>query len=183
MPASLHDMGDASTPLPELIILDTSVLLELSNRSHPEALSFLGRLTQQALRGNALILVPLLVMEECYFKLIQGQYEKAGYKQWYHEGYKAHPEQIAVFGPLLSVFEQGVLSLPAVITGPDDLIVSSDSAMLPLHQKMLENIRDFQVLPKDAYIVAEAQRLGVTDMATLDKDWDRFDGFTVYRPL
>jgi len=54
---------------------------------------------------------------------------------------------------------------------------------VPLQDEMLNNIRRFEILPKDAYIVAEAQRLGVTALATLDTDWDRLDGFTVYRPL
>jgi len=176
-------MKDPGTPLPEFAILDTSLLLELSLQSQSAAVSFLNRLASAALGGNALLLVPLLVIEECYFKLIQIQYENAGYRNWHYDGYKPHPHLISRYWPTLNAFEQAVLNLPAVITGPDDLIVTSLSAIAPLHQQMLQNIQSFWLLPKDAYIVAEAQRLGVTDLATLDSDWDRLDGFTVYRPL
>jgi predicted nucleic acid-binding protein len=41
----------------------------------------------------------------------------------------------------------------------------------------------FSVLPKDASILSEAERLGVYTAATLDSDWTRADGFTVFAPI
>jgi len=183
MPANLLNMRDAQVALPEWVVLDTSVVLEVANKSAPEVLAFLRRLAQEALGGRTLILVPLLVMEECYFKLIQYHYERAGFKKWHDEGYKAHPEMLTAFWPTLNLFYQAVVNLPAVITGPEDMIVTEDARVKPLQEEILENIRRFQLLPKDAYIVAEAERLGVTTLAAADTDFDRLDGFTVYRPL
>ena len=42
---------------------------------------------------------------------------------------------------------------------------------------------DGQLLPQDALILAEAERLGVYAVATLDRDWQRANAFDVYTPL
>jgi predicted nucleic acid-binding protein len=36
------------------------------------------------------------------------------------------------------------------------------------------------LLPQDALILAEAERLGITAVATLDRDWRRVTEFDVY---
>ena len=190
MPAVLRDIGNPNVPLPEFLVVDTSLLLQLRPGSRPSRLQlaatdFLKRLAGEAVKGNILILVPLLVLEECYFKIIQWRYEAvsgAGFHNWHDLGYKQNPGLLRTIFPDLQTFRTAVLNLPAAITGPDDLILPH-IADLPLEQQMLTNIRRFGVLPKDAYIIAEAERLGVTDLATADKDWDRADGFTVYRPM
>ena len=173
--------------------MDTSLLLGLSPRvaaTHRGQIAqianaFLKRVTQAARANNLLLLVPLLVMEECYFKLIQIQYEArfgVGRPQWHDIGYKQNPQLIGTFMPMLEQFRTDVLSMPAVITGPDDLIETSAPPPITLERLMLNNCRDHSLLPKDAYILAEASRLGIDSLATMDSDWDRADGFTVYRP-
>lgn len=190
MPATIRDMGNANVPLPEFLVTDTSLLLGLSAQSASSvrqrvAAGFLRRAAQAAQSGDLLILVPLLVMEECYFKLLQALYEAQfgrGATNWHDIGYKQNPQLISGFVPILERFRTAVLDLPAVITGPDDLIETAQTAMVSLERLMLDNIRDRALLPKDAYILAEAARLGVNALATLDSDWDRADGFTIYRP-
>jgi predicted nucleic acid-binding protein len=188
MTADIRDMGNVHVPLPEMLVADTSLLLSLAHampRSQQRVASdFLTRLANAAIKGEALILVPLLVMEECYFKLLQVQYEAIygrGIAKWHDEGYKKHPELIRNFMPMLEQFRDAVLTLPAFITGPDDLIQTAD-LQIDLERAMLDNVSSDMILPKDAYIVAEATRLGVNCLATMGSDWDRADGFIVYRP-
>lgn len=186
MPATLRDMGDVSLSLPDYLILDTSVVYLLitppTDEREATALSFLKRISQEASNGNILLLVPVVVLEECYFKIIQQGYESGGYKKWHTDGYKAHPELIASFIPALENLRQVLSALPAILIDPNDLL-SSESLPDPLETLMLRNIQRFNLLPADSSILAEAERLGVNHLATLDKDWDRAEGFVVYRPL
>ena len=54
-------------------------------------------------------------------------------------------------------------------------------------QSLEERIRYFitvyYLLPQDALILAEAERLGVMAVATLDSDWQRVTEFDIYTPL
>lgn len=189
MPATIMDMGDPKTPLPEFLVVDSSLLLELlagsatTPRQRAAAL-FLNRVSQEATKGALLLLVPLLVMEECLYKIIQWKYEALfglGFANWHQAGYKKNPQLIQGFGPELQTFRQSILNLPATITGPEELILTPIFTQT-LEQHMLSNIQRYNLLPKDAYIISEAERLGVNYLATTDRDWDRADGFVVFRP-
>src|SRR3972149_12110435 len=107
MPARIVDISDRSVTLPEFLIVDSSLLLEVAgppSSSRPEraiATSFLQKASSEALRGNMLLIVPLLVMEECLFKIIQWRYEAVlsssapGRKtRWHDDGYKVNPSLI-----------------------------------------------------------------------------------------
>ncbi|MGH2523976.1 MAG: hypothetical protein ACRDH2_15830, partial [Anaerolineales bacterium] len=52
-----------------------------------------------------------------------------------------------------------------------------------LSTRMGELINQFAILPKDATILSEAERLGIYTVATLDSDWSRAEGFTVFAPM
>lgn len=179
MAATLHDIVDPQVSIPREVLLDTSLLFEAVWRKNETAIASLTRLAAAALTRQTLLLVPLLVMEECYFKLIEHHYRRSGYSQWHTEGYKKHPDLIEACWPQLNEFRRQVQSLPAAIAPGDHPV----AVALDLHHAMLENIRKFWLLPKDAYIAAEAERLGIWALATLDSDFDRPTGFAVYRPL
>ncbi|MEA3397067.1 MAG: PIN domain-containing protein, partial [Chloroflexota bacterium] len=59
-----------------------------------------------------------------------------------------------------------------------------DLTALPSKSSLEERIRHFittyYLLPQDALILAEAERLGVTAIATLDSDWRRVAEFDIY---
>lgn len=179
MPARVHDLRAADLRLPVTAILDASFLLELANRdAASEIRTFLDKLHRAAIHGQVKLWVTGLALEECYHKLIQKRYLDQYGRRWIDDGYKLHPELLDDLWPQLKAFEQMVLNLPAVIAEPEHLARQGAPA---LYRKMLTNIRDFHLLAKDAYISAEAQRLRVTDLITLDKDYDHLDGFTIYR--
>lgn len=185
MSATIRRMGNPGLQLPEVIVVDASLLLGLGNTSSEPrwivALNFLQRLSNEALLNKVLILIPLVVMMECYHKTIQWHYEINGYKGNWQKGYKSNPTLIQGAVPQLAQFRQNVINLPAAITGPDDLIVAK-GFVRPIEAMLLDNIGKFNLLSADAEIIAESERLGVTDLATMDYDWSRADGFTVYLP-
>ena len=50
-----------------------------------------------------------------------------------------------------------------------------------IERQIYDFVKSVHLLPKDAWIVAEADRLGVYDIATLDADFLRLDSaFTIY---
>ena len=188
MAATIRHMGDPNTPLPDCLVVDTSLLLALitpqSRPSHVTGVAFLNKIAPIARNYELLILVPVLVIEECFYKLIQWYYLSQGYtsRNWHSDGYKQNPHLITNVLPQLRSFHQDVKNFPITIVGPDDLIATVASATPTLDELLLANIDAFQILPKDAYIFAEAQRLWVDTVATLDGDWNRADGFTVIAP-
>jgi predicted nucleic acid-binding protein len=44
-------------------------------------------------------------------------------------------------------------------------------------------ITTYHLLPQDALILAEAEQLGVSAVATLDRDWQRVVEFDIYTML
>jgi predicted nucleic acid-binding protein len=49
-----------------------------------------------------------------------------------------------------------------------------------LDERLRYFIAHYYLLPQDALILAEAERLGVTAVATLDSDWRRVTEFDIY---
>jgi len=179
MAATVLDIADPTIVLPEIILIDTSLLLRWRHQN-TSVTAFIARLATAALAGQLLIVVPLIVFEEACFKLVQNYYINLNLGHWERDGYKKQPTLLLPFWSKLKQLEQAILHLPAVITGPDDLIVSSVGTT-PMHTQLLMNIRQHLLLPKDALIVAEADRLGIRDIATTDRDFDSLSNYTVYR--
>jgi len=71
-----------------------------------------------------------------------------------------------------------VQALPVTIVTSEDLALTQPGDTL--EERMRHFISAYNLLPKDAYILAVAERLGVNDVATLDSDWQRATQFTVH---
>jgi predicted nucleic acid-binding protein len=191
MTAKLLDISDPSLHLPEFLILDASIVLELTpdpHKSHPHhtlAVNFLNRLRFAVQQELVKPILPLLAFEECYFKLckrVLTEYGRlAGINNW-EVYYKRNPLVIRSIHPLLANLYTALLAFPIEISEPEDLAVHPKGQEPLLSVRMGELIDRFAVLPKDATILSEAERLGIFTVATLDSDWSRADGFTVIAP-
>jgi predicted nucleic acid-binding protein len=133
--------------------------------------------SQECLAGNTICLAPTLVLEECYFKIIQGYIERLASASW-HQYYKHNPQVIQQCLPAITAFHQAVQALPVTVVTPEDLALGQPGHTL--EERMRHFISACNLLPKDAYILAVAERLGVNNVATLDSDWQRAVQFTVY---
>ena len=190
MPATLLDIGDPALPLPEFLVLDASIVLELTPdpiNPHPHhllAVNFLHRLQLAAQEGRAKPILPLLAFEECYFKLckrVLTAYGQLAGVPW-HVYYKTNPLSIRGIHPVLMQFYQTLLTFPVEITEPEDLAIHPRGREPLLSSRIGDLLQQFSILPKDATIFSEAERLGIYTVATLDSDWSRADSFTVFAP-
>lgn len=202
--ATILDLRDPSLSLPEFLVVDASVLLAV--RSVPgappssqsvAAKQFLGSVKQACLSGDTIALVCILTLEECYFKIISWRYRndsslgkeravvarrsgKQPSEVRWHELYKFYPRCIRKYFPEVTAFFQWVAAIPLTIIEPSDL-VGPGGVSTAIEQQMRHYIHSCCVLPKDAYLIATADCLGVKHIATLDRDFKRLGtGFTLY---
>ena len=136
-------------------------------------------------------------MEECYFFLIRWGFQRdkklanrrsaiahrKGMAQadvkW-HDLYKDTPSAIRRYMPDVHQFHQFISALPVHIVQSDDLGVRQGRPST-IEEQLRVFVDSAYLLPKDAWIVAEAERLGVYDIATMDRDFLRLDSsFTIY---
>ena len=177
------NLADSSVPLPDYLVVDASLLLVLRSGSRHQhqvdAMTFLRRVGQECMDGSMVCLAPTLVVEEYYFKIIQAYIEgiTRGRRGW-HRYYKLNPQVIQQCLAAIATFRKTVEALPITIVTPEDLALTQPSSTL--EERMRHFISTCNLLPKDAYILAVAERLGVNDVATLDGDWQRATQFTVY---
>jgi hypothetical protein len=92
--------------------------------------------------------------------------------------YKHHPELLALGFADLASFDGILASIPLTPVEPRDLDPSHVSR--PLEERLRHFITAYWLLPQDALILAEAERLGVRAVATLDSDWRRVAEFDIY---
>jgi predicted nucleic acid-binding protein len=123
-------------------------------------------------------LAPTLVLEECYFKIIQAYITRLSGRTVWHQHYKFNPQVIQQCLPAITAFHQTVGALPVTVITSEDLALAQPTNTL--EDRMRHFISACNLLPKDAYLLAVAERLGVSDVATLDSDWQRATQFTVY---
>ncbi len=190
MPARLLNLSDPNLPLPEFLILDASIVLELApnpneqpHPNHVAAVTFLHRLQGEALAERVIAVLPLLAFEECYFKICQRILRALSGNQFWHIYYKQNPDSFQQILPHLLQFFNTLRAFPIHISEPEDIATPALANATPLAQRMGELISSFQILPKDATILSEAERWQIRDVVTLDSDWSRADGFNVYTPL
>jgi predicted nucleic acid-binding protein len=186
MPTRILDIGDSNIQIPDFVILDASIVLELrpnisqSNPTQTLALNFLNRLQSLAMQGQVMPLLPLLAFEECLFKICKNEIvSRTPSKSTWEQYYKANPQIILNCGQTLNSFYGILKGFPIVIVEPEDLAVPPINTLRRLADRILEMVLLFKVLPKDATILSAAERLGVDTVVSLDSDWKRADGFTV----
>lgn len=191
MSAILQDIRDPLIPLPEFLIVDTSLILRIvpAFSQHPQynvAIDFLRRLQVAAHQGLVMPLLPLLVLEEFYFKICESYLldasQSAGINYWPNY-YKQNPSAIHSIHSTLEQYYQVLLAFPMVVLEPEDFGITSGDQVPSIADRMTEMIDEFHILPKDASILSEAERLGIFSVATLDSDYERADGFTVFLPV
>jgi len=100
----------------------------------------------------------------------------------WHDYYKAHPSSLRSAVPRLRQFFQALQAFPIVVE-PEDLAVQPKGRVPLLADRLTDLIDQYSILPKDATILSDAERLGIFTVATLDSDWKRASGFTVIAPV
>ena len=188
--AAVINLKDPSNRLPEWLFVDTCVLLgalaprHTGLRRSAEAEGLLRLIRSAALQGTAYAITSVHVVEECFFKIIQAHLvretmrQQRPSRQW-HRLYKEQPSLINACTPSLRAFYHKLVSIPISVLDPSDLAKSSPSCP-ELTVKMVDWIDDARLLPADALLLSEAERIGIHNIATIDTDFTRAQGFTIY---
>lgn len=180
---------DGPGSVPSQLVIDSSLLLALrkgdDNRSAAAAHRFIGSLGQQVLDRQTVAWLLPSVLQECYHVILSRAIRRAWEAlpsatrpaSWL-AAYKHQPELLAIgFGDLTS-FDAILAAIPMTPAQPGDL----DTVDVPqtLAERLRYYIITYNLLPQDALILAEAERLGVSAVATLDSDWRRVAEFDIY---
>jgi predicted nucleic acid-binding protein len=189
---ALYDIGDPALPLPPQLVIDTSLLLALrpadDNPHATIAHTFIRRVSQQVADYETVAWLPLPVLQECYHIILSNGLRRAWEAMeptarppnWLR-AYKEKPDLLQAHVPELVRFRDFLAAIPLTPIHPSDLAASTIAE--PLDERLLHFIRTYRLLPQDALILAQAERLGVFAVATLDQDWQRAGQFDVYTCL
>jgi hypothetical protein len=104
--------------------------------------------------------------------------EQLNHRVRWHDLYKEMPELIRDWMPDLESFRRTVIDgIPTQVIEPEDL----GDPPPAVEARMMHHIEHIPILPKDAYLLAVAERLGVPHIATLDRDFrSALDWLSVY---
>jgi predicted nucleic acid-binding protein len=197
MPRRLIDLGQPGARLPDSFVVDTNLVaarllasyypphLETAERTH----RFFSLLRTQGLVG----LLPTVVCHEFFHLALRGEYqlalpdhrsalaaERTTQRRFNWENlYKSRPDLIDEFLPALQRF------FPLFRFNSLTAIQPEELAPLPpnfrYEEELLRLVGRYQLDTNDAAILLEAQRAGITSIATLDADMLRAQAdFDVY---
>lgn len=186
---AIYDLTDSNIPLPAQIVIDTSILLALrpddDNPRADAARDFISRVSQRVAMYEMIAWLPLPVLQECYHVLLANDIRR----KWeampvisrpanWLKALKDNPSLLAMGIPELNRFRQLLAAIPLTTLRMDDFIYSD--GMDRLEEKMRIYIESYYLMPQDALILSHAEGLGVSAVATLDKDWERATDFDIY---
>lgn len=186
---SILDLGNEEVPLPAHIVLDTSLLLACregdDNPCSKAAKKFIQRLGQQIGEYHMVAWLLCPVLQECYH-IILSQSLRLSWAalpsderppNWL-AAYKHQPDLLTAGFADMADFDDILAAIPLTPAQPEDL--KAAAMAYPLEERIRYFITAYYLLPQDALILAEAEHLGVTAVATLDRDWHRVKEFDIY---
>lgn len=167
----LHNLADPDLSLPSQLVFDTSFLLALrpvgDNPHTALAQAFARRLRPHiaAIKLAAWLVMP--VLQECYHIILASSLRRAWQElagaarppNWLAL-YKQNPMTIGLGFADIEQFDALLAAYPITVAHPHDLVRGLENSSLDIRLRRF--IRQYQLLPQDALILAEAERLGVT---------------------
>ncbi len=189
---ALHDLTDPAIPLPQQLVIDSSLLLALRpGDDNPHAMAaqaFVRRLRPCIAALELVAWVPLTVLQECYHIILTRRLRRVWESlnpadrlpNWLAM-YKRQPDLLHGGVADITRFDDLLATIPLTPVQPEDL--NAGGVAGPLPERLHHFITTYHLLPQDALILAETERLGVKAVVTLDSDWQRATEFDVYTVL
>lgn len=183
------DLANEAVPLPVQLVLDKSLLLACregdDNPWSQAARKFIRRLADRIADYQMVAWLPSPVLQECYHIILSQSLRRSWAAlppdrrppNWL-AAYKNQPDLLKAGFADMAHFDDILAAIPLTPVQPEDLKASVNA--YTLEQRMRHFITTYCLLPQDALILAEAERLGVAAVATLDRDWRRVTEFDVY---
>ena len=189
---ALYNFANPDLVLPSQLAIDSSLLLALrpadDNPHRAEAQAFIGRLRPKIMALELVVWLVMPVLQECCRILLTNHLRRAWQAMppasrppnWL-AAYKQAPTLIQSGLADLAHFDALLAAIPVTVARWQDGVTSAHP--LALDERLRYFIARYQLLPQDALILAEAERIGVTAVATLDADWRRAIDFDIYTVL
>lgn len=186
---ALFDLARPDAPLPTQIVFDSSFLLALRPADdNPQAAvvqTFARRLRPYIATIELAAWFVIPVLQECYHIILAGSLRQAWQAldatarpaNWLAL-YKRDPAMLKAGLAELTRFDTLLATFPITLAQPYDMVHGASSS--GLDERLRYFITSYDLLPQDALILAEAERLGVSAVATLDSDWRRVAEFDIY---
>ncbi len=170
MPAECRTFQDA---LEEVVYWDSSFAiarLDDTEQYHAECLDFTRRIDTE----GTLSVSSDFVHNELAFHLLREALSAEGRRtgQSWRAVYRQRPDIVVAAMPQVDAYRADLNRLTLKLSLPD-----------AVEARAFQLMRDFALLPTDAYHVAIALEAGVTSFATLDEDYLRVDSIVVYTCL
>jgi predicted nucleic acid-binding protein len=150
------------------LYVDTNVwymYLRADAATRPILTTFVGRVV----RGVCDAFVGIPVLDELFYRLLLARVQDATGRHPLEELRADRTGAIRDHGPAIDTALRQLVSLPHIH------LVGIESSDFP---RMLENIKTYGLLPRDALHVALMQRVNLTAMASDDTDFDRVSTLT-----
>jgi predicted nucleic acid-binding protein len=165
LPATLR--GFEEEPLPDVVVVDSSFVFEVlydprsPDSRHAEARAFAARLINA---GSAVVYSSLLFLEapQCWRRL-------------YARGGLPSPRGAT----RLETFRSANEDLRVLLAQFGAVEIATDRAQLDL---AVDLCAEYNLRPHDALVVALGQLSEVGDLVSLDRDFRRVDGITLWQP-
>jgi len=186
---TIRDLTNPRVVLPRQLVLDSSVLLALrkgdDNPHAAAAYRFVERLGREVADRRTIAWLLMPVLQECYHVILSWSLRRtwavmptaARPLNWLAL-YKQQPEVLSEGFADLATFDEILASIPVTPVYPG--LIESTRHVDALRDRMRHFITAYHLLPQDAFILAESERIGVTAVATLDADWRRVAEFDIY---
>jgi len=189
---ALYNLADPAIPLPQQLVIDSSLLLALrpgdDNPYAAAAQAFVRRLRPCIAAFETAAWVPLPVLQECYHIILTRHLRRVWelldsadrLPNWLAL-YKRQPDLLHGGYVDITRFDDLLATIPLTPVQPEDLNAGGIAGPLP--ERLRHFITTYHLLPQDALILAETERLGVKAVVTLDSDWQRVTEFDIYTVL
>jgi len=148
------------------VYVDTNVLY-MYLRADPTHLPQIKVFLERVVRGDIEAFVGIPVFDELFYRLLLARIKEATGRNPLDVLRTDLASAIDAHGKAIE------LALRKLLTLPHLNLVGVEMADL---DRMLDNIRSFSLLPRDALHAAIIQRLGLTAVASDDADFDRVEG-------
>ncbi len=148
------------------VYVDTNVLY-MYLRADPDHLPVIRAFLRQVVRGEIHAFVSILALDELFYRLLLSQVRETTKRDPLNFLRQNAGQAIADHSATIEMAIRRLVGLPHFI------LVGVEATDL---DRMLDNIKTFLLLPRDALHVAIMQRLGLTAIASDDTDFDRVQG-------
>jgi hypothetical protein len=186
---AFFDLSDPALPLPEQLVVDTSLLLALrpgdDNPFAEAARHFMRRVAERIAAYEMVAWLPLPVLQESYHILLSGHLRRlweampvASRPANWLKMYKDNPTLLKTGIADMTRFRMFLAAIPLTPIRPQDFVLAD--GMERLDDLMRRYIAEYHLMAQDALLLAHAECLGVPAVATLDQDWLRATVFDVY---